>query len=121
VVEVSYYMPRPRPVLLRNTLGAQYPNLMLRCMRAVRLLRIDMTMLRLMYLRMFVALKVLEGRSKREDVQRVVHTLTTDAFVCERDTVDISDCLRDALQEIVTTISCKLSVAETRMRAAMSN
>ena len=93
----------------------------MRCMRAVRLLRIDMTTLRLIYLRMFVALKVLEGRSKREDVQRVIHTLTTDAFVCERDNVNISDCLRDALLEIVTTISCKLSVAETRMRAAASD
>ena len=102
-------------------MGAQYPNIMLRCMRAVRLLRIDMTTLRLMYLRLFVALKVLEGRNKPEVVQHIINTLTTDAFVCERDTVDISDCLRDALQEIVTTILCKLSVAETRMHAAASD
>jgi hypothetical protein len=110
--------PRPVPVQLRSTLGAQLPNLMLRCMRAVRLLRMDMTTMRLMFVRLFVALKALEGRYKREDVQRVMNVLTTDAYVCERDHVDISDHLREEIQHIVNLISSKLSVAETRLRAA---
>jgi hypothetical protein len=112
---------RPHPVIPRYTLAGQHPNLMLLCMRAIRLLRIDMNTMRLMYVKLFVIVKTMESRMKREDVQRVVHTLTEDVFVCERDNVDISPCLTDELQKLIDTISCKLSVAETRMRAAASN
>ena len=117
-------MARPRPqvvVIPRYTLASQHPNLMLRCMRAIRLLRIDMNTMRLMYVKLFVMVKTMECRNKREDVQRVVHTLTEDVFVCERDNVDISPCLTDESQKLIDTISSKLSVAETRMRAAASH
>lgn len=90
-------------------------------MRAIRLLRIDMNTMRLMYVKLFVMVKTMECRSKREDVQRVVHTLTGDVFVCERDNVGISPCLTDELQKLIDTVSAKLSVAETRMRAALSD
>lgn len=113
--------PRPHPVIPRQTLAGQHPNLMLRCMRAIRLLRIDMNTMRLMYVKLFVMVKTMECRKKREDVQRVVHTLTEDVFVCERDNVEISPCLTDELQKLIDTMSCKLSVAETRMRAVASN
>ena len=113
-------MPRIRVVPLRDTLGAQHPNIMLRCMRAVRLLRIDMTTMRLMFVWLFVALKSLEGRCKRTDVQRVMNSLTTDVFVCERDHVDISVHLSEEIQYLVNLISAKLSVAETRLRALVA-
>jgi hypothetical protein len=112
--------PRPQVVIPRYTLASQHPNLMLRCQRAIRLLRIDMNTMRLMYVKLFVMVKTMECRKKREDVQRMIHTLTEDVFVCERDNVDISPTLTDEIQKLIHQIGAKLAVAETRMRAAAS-
>jgi hypothetical protein len=108
-------MARPRPVLLRGTLGAVHSNLMLRCMRAIRLLRIEMTTMRLIYVRLFVAMKMMENSVEREDVQLVIYTLSTDVLVCNRDGVTISDCLKVEVQKVCDIISCKVHAAVTRM------
>jgi hypothetical protein len=104
-----------RPVPLRGTLGALHCNLMLRCMRAIRLLRIEMTTMRLLYVRLFVAMKMMENSTKRKDVQLVMYTLTTDVLVCNRDGVTLSDCLRVEVQKIVDIITCKVHAAVARM------
>ena len=107
-------MARPRPGR-PSPLGALHSNLMLRCMRAIRLLRIDMTTMRLIYVRLFVAMKMIEGRTKREDVQLVIYTLTTDVLVCNRDNVELSDCLRVEVQKVIDIITCKVHAALARM------
>ena len=84
-------------------------------MRAIRLLRIDMTTMRLIYVRLFVSMKMMEGRNKREDVQLVIFTLTTDVLVCNRDNVELSDCLRVEVQKVVDIMTCKVHAAVARM------
>ncbi len=84
-------------------------------MRAARLLRIEMTPMRLVYVRLFVAMKMMENSTKRKDVQLVMYTLTTDVLVCNRHGVTISDCLRVEVQKIVDIITCKVHAAVARM------
>jgi hypothetical protein len=110
--------PRPQPVIQRYTLASQHPNLMLRCQRAIRVLRIEMNTMRLMYLKLYASMKMMESRTMREDVKCVILTLIMDEFECERDGLRISACLREALQKVMDQIGAKLAVAETRMNAA---
>ena len=91
---------------------------MLRCQRAIRILGIEMNTKRLMYLKLWASLKMMECRTRREDVKSVILTLITDEFECERDGLHISACLREALQKVMDQIGAKLAVAETRMNAA---
>ena len=74
-----------------------------------------MTTMRLLYVRLFVAMKMMENSTKRKDVQLVMYTLTTDVLVCNRDNVELSDCLRVEVQKVIDIITCKVHAALARM------
>ena len=112
--------PRIAPVVMppripAPSLRAQHPNLMLRCMRAIRLLHIEMTPMRHMYVRMFVVLKVLERRNSREDVQALINSLTTDAELCRTMHVDLSDRIKIDMHRTIEAIQGYINIASAQL------